>query len=247
MIPKRMTKQMTNESVENKDLALSGNSIIDEVTNSMGSLSLVNAKDLLHLKESQAFLLSTYTDVPQFRSKIVKIVSVLTDGKFPTADAKFWQCKAEAEVHFNEMVREFKKFEHASIDVDELSYKIEQIQTSLNAHRVHPSEYDPRIAEFDLRRLKLKKEEYLFNMKLLEKTIKYRIEEVTDWYDIAKDLEKKCKYSTTNAAEHIVESHFAKLQFRVDNAKDENEKNSFEDQLNTYKRLLANASAKLKS
>lgn len=237
-----MSNELDNNEVNN--LSLSGNSIIDEVTRSMGSLSIVDAKDLIHLKESQAFLLSTYTDVPQFRSKIVKIVSVLTDGKFPTVDSKFWQCKAEAEVHFNEMVREFKKFERAIIDVDELEYKIERIQNALLKPVEVSKDYDPKIAEFDLRRLKVRKEEYTFNMKLLEKTLKYRIEEVTDWYDIAKDLEKKCKYSTSNASEHIVESHFAKLQFRVDSAKDENEKTSFEDQLNTFKRLLVKASSK---
>lgn len=214
--------------------------LTSEVTAAIGNLSLIDKSDIAALKEAQAFLLETYTDVPQFRPLTVKLTSVLTNGNFPTVDSKYWQCKVEAEVHFNELVRAYNKYEKAVIDIEEMDYKIRSIDTILNQDvSTSKEKYDPEIMKFERRRFEVKKKEYLFELKQLEKTIKYRIEEVTDWHNISKQLKDKCKYKTYD--DHVIESHFEKLKFRANAAATPEEREIALDQLNTFKSMLMEA------
>lgn len=214
-----------------------------EVLNQVSNISLITPKDIAELKKAEAFILQTYTDVRQYRPMVNKLTSVLSDGRFPTADAKFWQAKAEAEVHFNELKRDMFKYDRAKVDVDEITYKIDSITGMLEGEHEVTEQFDPNLVRFDLKRLEIKRSQYIFEMKQLEKTIKYRIEEVTDWYKIANSYESKCTYSTRDPNEHVADTHFKMLMWQVSNAETEEEKKVFEDQLKTYKRLLNNQKA----
>lgn len=208
------------------------------VVEQIRKMSLINPKDAADLKDAKSFLISTYTDVPQYRPMVVKVASVLDDGRLGTPDAKFWQCKKEAEVHFQELVSGVYKWQLAQVDLEEMDYKIASLESLLNNPSGIRDDLDPQLINFDLRRMKIKRERYEFNVKQLEKNIKYRIEEVTDWAVIAKSLEPDCKHSTTNAQEHNVEAFYRRLEFEIANAKDEKTKQQFESQLNTLKRLM---------
>jgi hypothetical protein len=168
---------------------------------------------------------------------VVKLASVLSDGQFPTPDAKFWQCKAEAEVHFNELVRAIHKLQALRVDIDEIDYKITSLQDTLSSN-VSMDGVDPKMLEFELRRFNIKKESFQFEFKLLEKNIKYRIEEVADWGAIAEKLTKECKYDTKNKYESLTESIFKRLEYEISRSSDETSRKKYEDQLNTLKRLL---------
>jgi hypothetical protein len=48
----------------------------------------------------------------------------------------------------------------------------------------------------------LSKSQYEWEIKSLEKDIKYRIEEVVDWYEISMELEGNCKYSPKDHNAH---------------------------------------------
>jgi hypothetical protein len=97
---------------------------------------------------------------------------------------------------------------------------------------------DPILLGFELERLILKKEEYLFNTKKVEKTIKYRITEITDWAKISKSLESGCSHSTKNYGEHFVESFYKTLEYEIANAKDSETKRNFTSQLETLKKVI---------
>jgi len=173
---------------------------------------------------------------------VKKVTSVLTDGNFPTVDSKYWQCKVEAEVHFNELSRGMLKYERALIDIEEIDYKIKSIDDMLFNDAPTKEKFDPELIKFDKARLVIKRKEYLFELKQLEKTLKYRIEEVTDWYKISERLKPDMKSKTYD--EHVVEAHFRKLENNVKGAMESGDASrihSAHDQLNTFKRLLMSA------
>lgn len=226
-IPKRDSDPLITKTTENSL------NVVDQIN----KISLINPRDLLDLEKSKAFLVSTYSDVPQYRPMVVKVASVLDDGRLPTADSKFWQCKKEAEVHFNELVSNVYKWQISQIDLEEMDYKIASLEALLKEDNVR-SDLDPKLIEFDVRRMKVKRERYEFNIKQLEKNIKYRIEEVTDWAAIANTIESDCKHSTTNAQEYYVESFYKRLEYEIENATDEKAKLNFTSQLNTLRKIM---------
>jgi hypothetical protein len=186
------------------------------------------------------FIISSFTDVPMYRPMVTKITSVLTNEQFPTPDKKYWQCKNEAEVHFSEMVREVFKYRRAMVDLKEIEYKIDNITRALDRGTISPGEpnLDPKLVEFDLDRMHIKRETYIFEIKSLEKQIKYRIKEVTDWNTIAKTLEPSCKYSIKNYEDHAPETHYMYLKWHVEHAQTEEERKVYKAQLDTFDSIL---------
>ena len=208
----------------------------DEVLEQIYGLTLITPSDLKKFEESKEFLLSTYTDVPQYRPLIVKLVSVLNDAQFPTPDSKYWQCKSEAEVHYNEFNREMIKYKKALIDIAEIDYKINKFSKT----ETESNEIDINLVNFDIKRLEVKKEQYMFELKQIEKNLKYRIQEITDWGHISDKLKEKCEFSTTSFSEHYSKSFIKSLEFKVKNTTNEVDKKKLQDQLDTFKNLLKN-------
>lgn len=208
-----------------------------EVTNTIKNLSLIAPNDLQRLEKAQTFIVSNYIEVPEYRPMIIKLASVLNDGSFPTPDSKYWQCKKEAEVHFNQLVVELYKYERCKVDIEEMDYTVASLEKTIDT-QVSTDAIDPIKVKFEIRRMTLKRDEYLFNMKNLEKSIKYRIEEICDWYDISESLKHECKYKDGNYNNHLVENLYKKLKYDVSNAKNDQEKNNFASQLRTLERLI---------
>lgn len=224
----------------NDEFMLTVDEISSEINSKLQDCSVITKNDLARLKKSQAFLFQTYTDVRQYRPLVNKLTTVMTRSKFPTVDSKFWQCKAEAEVHYNEMQREVYKWQRARVDLNELDYKISSIQKLLDNELtpVDGTKYDPNLIKFDLERLIVKRSQYEFEIKQLEKTIKYRIEEVTDWFNIAETFEVECKYSTRNPDEHLAETKLKLLHYQIEESDNEEERLMYKEQLDVLINLV---------
>ena len=211
-----------------------------DVVQKINDLTLLTASDAKKLVDAQPFILSTYTDVPEYRPLVIKLSSVLNDKSFPTADTKYWQCKKEAEVHFTQLVSEIYKYERCMVDIEEMDYIIASSEhqiASISLESVKDS-LDPIKLGFELKRVKIKRQEYLFNMKLLEKSIKYRIQEIVDWAAISKKMmEPNCKYDTKNYNAHLTEGLYKTLQECINKAAGE-DKAKYEAQLSTLRRLI---------
>lgn len=211
-----------------------------EIIEEIKKLDLITPEEIARFKDAQVFALESFRDVPSYRPMIVKLTSVLNDGQFPTTDMKFWQCKKEAEVHFNELTRDYFKYERSKVDIDELTYKIQEIDGMLNTPEKYAGmeKFDPLLVSFDRKRLILKKAQYEFELKLLEKDIKYRLQEVIDWSFISKNLEAKCEFSTTNYQDHTIKGHIKFIQHRLKDPKlSPDEKKLLQSQLDTFNRL----------
>lgn len=209
-----------------------------EVITEIKKLDLITSEEMSKFKEAQVFALESFRDVPSYRPMIVKLTSVLNDAQFPTTDTKYWQCKKEAEVHFNELTRDYFKYERSKVDINELSYKINEIDKMLSGKVTPNGEFDPFLIQFDKERLLLTKAQYEYELKLLEKDIKYRIQEVIDWAFISKQLESKCEFSTTSYQEHTIKGHILYIKSKLQDSKlTPEQKKSFQNQLNTFERL----------
>jgi hypothetical protein len=200
------------------------------------SKQLITKEDANKLAEAKDFLVSTYTDVPIYNSRIAKVTSILSDAKFPTADAKFWQCKMQAEVHINELIRTTFKLDRVTIDLEEIEYQIAVIDSMLANKET--ADINRMKLGFDRRRLANKLEQYKFETKILEKDIKQRLREVSEWADIAKAYEDQCESSTTNHEEHTYKNHLLALTHQYHSTKSEQERATFRDQANTFLRLV---------
>jgi hypothetical protein len=208
--------------------------VVDEIK----KLNLITPEESKRLADSQAFILSNFRDVPSYRPMIVKLTSVLSDMNFPTIDKKYWQCKIEAEVHFNELVRDYFKYERSIVDIEELAYKISEIE-SMFTKVVEPNvKLDINLITFDKKRLVLKKAQYEYELKILEKDIKFRIQEVIDWAFISQQLSGKCEYSTQSYQDHTIKGHVLYIKNMINNPKlTDADKKVFQDQLDTFNRL----------
>lgn len=221
--------QVINRGTNNQVLSGVDNSAND-IIGSIVRTNLLSKEDANSLLVAKEFVLSTYTDVPEYRPLVIKLSSVLNDANFPTPDAKYWQCKKESEVHFNQLILETYKYERCIVDVEEMDYIIASLEKEKEE-----TDKDPVKLQFEIRRLKIKLNEYLFNMKSIEKSIKYRIKEVSEWAAIAnKMLKDNCKYSTSNYEEHITESLYKKLE--------NSDGDNYKSQLSTLKRLIVELS-----
>jgi hypothetical protein len=185
----------------------SANKLIDQsssdafaVVEELNKISLITPSEVATLKKAQVFLMSTYTDVPVFRTYMEKYVGVLTNSRFPTADAKFWQCKKEAEVQFSELLKAMLRFKALNVDIEECSYKLNDL-----AKKKDNAEH-PFLVECDMSRLEIKLAEIKLHLKAVEKEIKYRIVEIGDWNDISSEWEGAMKHSKTDYEQHEVDS-----------------------------------------
>jgi len=214
-----------------------GLSVLEE----MNKISLVTPDDVAKLSAAKQFVFESHSEVPSHRTLIQKQAGVLTNGRFNTPDAKFWQCKKEAEVQFRELLRAHNKYRRACVDIKEILYKIEKLKTQLE-------ENDPNVdnilLEFDLERLLLRLEEYNMNLKILEKDIKYRIKEISDWHILSEGYKENLKHDEHNHAAHEIESFTSILVSEMHKAKKDGNESAvkmFTDQIDTLKSILSSA------
>lgn len=206
--------------------------------------SLIDESTKLKLAEAKEFIVSTYTDVPMYRPLPVKMFGVLSNKEFATAESKYWQCKVEAEVHANELIREIHNLEIGYIDLDKLKVYMDknkdaQCTTDLNRH-------DKRLLELDLKELNVKYSKKLFELKQLEKRIKYRIEEVSEWKAISDALLKNHgdNINPHDFVKNYVNNMTRKLEIEAANTEDEKDKNSILLRISEIKTICSSVNLK---
>lgn len=214
------------------------------VADELNKISLVTPAEVAILKKAQSFLLSTYTDVPVFRSFMEKYVGVLTNARFPTPDSKFWQCKKEAEVQFNELLKAMLRYKSLNIDIEECVYKINDLNKKKELDNVE----HPTLVQCDISRLELKLAEIKLHIKSVEKEIKYRIVEIGDWNEIASEWEGELKHSSSVYSQHELESMMKYLTHEISHAidkKDEKSSKILSSQLDTLKSFIQRKMSKM--
>jgi hypothetical protein len=210
-----------------------------DILSDLHKISVVTENEIAKITQSKQFVFESYIDVPSHRTFVQKMIGVLSDDKFPTHDSKFWQCKKEAEVQYQELMRAFHSYQYGMVDMKEIIYKKSKAIESLSSPNFSG---DKTLVEFDIERLDIKFQEYAIRIKQFEKEIKYRISEIFDWFRISKELEPNMEHSSRDYAEHEVKTIFKKLEKAIENSKEVgNDKalENFEGQMATLKRILS--------
>jgi hypothetical protein len=226
-----MDKQLSILNNEN-------NAILDQIE----SLSLVDPSMTKEFVDNKEFLLSTFSDCDSHVPMVIKLSSILSDHRYGTVDSKYFHCKDEVDVHYDQLTKDVYKIKKMHIDMDELEYKIMSLNKLLEDG---VEKLDPVLISYDIQRLKIKKEEYVYESKRIERDIRRRIREINDWAHIAKDLAPKVEHKE-NRETNVSKNFFTFLEHSIENAKNDKEKSEFTNQLNTLKRILMEEAFKTK-
>ncbi len=211
-----------------------------EILNELNKISLVTPNEVALLNEAKDFIKDCYIDVPSHRTLIQKNIGVLTDARFKTPDSKFWQCKKEAEVQFEQLFDAFISYQAVLIDIKELIYEreIEKEKIELN---IDNKQFDPTPSRFQIQRYDLKIKSLNMKIKKIEKEIKYRISEISDWFNIANEWKPKMKYGENEYYKHELDALVNTLKAYMSECKSKGDTagfNNFKDQYDTLERIV---------
>lgn len=202
----------------------------------LSSSPILSQKDLISFKEAKEFVVSCFTEVPMYRSLPIKIFGVLNDTDFPTAESKYWQCKVEAEVHAKQIVDDLHDLEMMNITLEKCQHVLGILEKKYNAEKNPSAKKD---IEFDIREQKVSESRLKFKSYNLQKQIKYRIEEVTEWKKITEKLAENNDISNTDYVSQYVNNIKHSLQVKAKVEKDETKKREILRNLQSIDILLS--------
>ena len=134
-----------------------------------------------------------------FRTETEMRFSVLSDNKYPTKAAKYWQSVREQNTHFENLV-------HLSFDSRKNDIEIQKLERDMK------KEKDP--LEKKLKRVEL--EEKLYAKAQMELVAKHRMREVATWSKLKKELLKppnnKVFIDDKDVNTHQAKSYLLRLQ-----------------------------------
>ena len=159
-------------------------------------LPFLNEDKLKALNEIKSDLIDGFKKREWGRPKYLMEVSVLKDMKFPTPDAKYWQCILERDVQFQNLLFSALDFKEKMAEIEEKDAEIDTLMK--NNH--------DRLALAKIKRLEVQKQRLMLQLALMRKEAEERVREIMDWTALIKEVETKLKYSKDNPEEHMPES-----------------------------------------
>ena len=140
-------------------------------------------------------LVSSFKKREVFRPKYLMEVSVLKDFKFPTPDAKYWQCILERDVMFQNLLSLSLDFQEKQADIAIKEARIVELK----------GKGDPKsLATIEKLNVQIKRD--LFQMAIMQKEAQDRHREIMAWTDLIDELRPQLRYSPDDPEEHLPES-----------------------------------------
>ena len=161
-------------------------------------LKTEDAQTIIALKEE---LTDNWTKKQIFRTETEMRISVLNDGKHPTAASKYWQSVREQSAHFDGMMS--------------LSFNLRRNEVKrLKLERKMQKAID---AGDDLKQIEIQidLDENLFGKANMEQTAKDRVREIATWSKIKAELDDG-SFDSKNVNTHQADSYGLALKNRVD-------------------------------
>ena len=158
---------------------------------------LTNILDINDVKEFKKLipeLQDTWHKKQMFRTETEMRFSVLSDNKYPTKAAKYWQSVREQNTHFENLV-------HLSFDARKNEVEIKKLQRDIK------KEKDP--LEKELKQIEL--EEKLYGKASMELVAKHRMREVATWSKLKKEFDDN-NFDKTDVNTHQAHSYMLRLQ-----------------------------------
>ena len=159
--------------------------------------NILDKEDVKDFKKLIPELQDTWMKKQMFRTETEMRFSVLSDNKYPTKAAKYWQSVREQNTHFENLV-------HLSFDARKNEVEIKKLQRDIK------KEKDP--LEKELKQIEL--EEKLYGKASMELVAKHRMREVATWSKLKKEFHSD-QFDDKDVNSHQAESYRLQLQHRA--------------------------------
>ena len=159
--------------------------------------NILDREDVKDFKKLIPELQDTWHKKQMFRTETEMRFSVLSDNKYPTKAAKYWQSVREQNTHFENLV-------HLSFDARKNEVEIKKLQRDIK------KEKDP--LEVELKQIEL--EEKLYGKASMELVAKHRMREVATWSKLKKEFHDN-NFDDKDVDSHQAESYRLQLQERA--------------------------------
>ena len=156
--------------------------------------NILDKEDVKEFKKLIPELQDTWHKKQMFRTETEMRFSVLSDNKYPTKAAKYWQSVREQNTHFENLV-------HLSFDARKNEVEIKKLQRDIK------KEKDP--LEVELKQIEL--EEKIYGKAQMELVAKHRMREVATWSKLKKEFDDD-NFDKKDVNSHQAHSYMLRLQ-----------------------------------
>ena len=156
--------------------------------------NILDKDDVKEFKKLIPELQDTWHKKQMFRTETEMRFSVLSDNKYPTKAAKYWQSVREQNTHFENLV-------HLSFDARKNEVEIKKLQRDIK------NEKDE--LEIELKQIEL--EEKLYAKAQMELVAKHRMREVATWSKLKKEFDDN-SFDKQDVNTHQAHSYMLRLQ-----------------------------------
>ena len=183
---------MTENTEERKDLV-----VTDDLKPILSVLKEEDAQTIVELKEE---LTDNWTKKQIFRTETEMRISVLNDGKHPTAASKYWQAVREQSAHFDAMM---------GLSFDLRRNEVKRLKLERKMQKAIDAGDDLKQME-----LQIDLEENLYGKANMEQVAKDRVREIATWSKLKAELDDGT-FDTQNVNTHQATSYRLALENRA--------------------------------
>ena len=156
--------------------------------------NILDKQDVQQFKKLIPELKDTWRKKQMFRTETEMRFSVLSDNKYPTRAAKYWQSVREQTTHFENLM-------HLSFDARKNSVEIKKLQKKIK------QEKDP----LEKQLLIIELEQKVYNQASMELVAKHRMREVATWSKLKKEFHDG-SFDDEDVNTHQADSYMLRLQ-----------------------------------
>jgi len=132
---------------------------------------ILDVEDVKEFKLLIPELKDTWKKKQVFRTETEMRFSVLSDNKYPTRAAKYWQCVREQNTHFENLM-------HLSFDARKNDVEIEKLRAKIKKEK---DKLEKQLLQIEL-------EEKVYGKASMELVAKHRMREVATWSKLKKEF-----------------------------------------------------------
>jgi len=155
---------------------------------------ILDEEDVKHFKSLIPELKDTWKKKQVFRTETEMRFSVLSDNKYPTKAAKYWQCVREQNTHFENLM-------HLSFDARKNDVEIDKLKEKITKEK---NKLDKELLQIEL-------EEKVYSKASMELVAKHRMREVATWSKLKKEFDDG-KFDKEDVNTHQAHSYMRRLQ-----------------------------------
>ena len=155
---------------------------------------ILDEEDVKQFKSLIPELKDTWKKKQMFRTETEMRFSVLSDNKYPTKAAKYWQCVREQNTHFENLM-------HLSFEARKNDVEIEKIRDKISKEK---NRLEKQLLQIEL-------EEKIYGKASMELVAKHRMREVATWSKLKKEFDDG-KFDKEDVNTHQAKSYMLRLQ-----------------------------------